>query len=176
MAELHLPDGAVYRTNEDGKGYGRELAKWDGQSVAGQVVKSVDERRYTLSVGYPADTPDAAVARDGHLDFASAAEVEKAAWGYMQNPGVGVVHEDGTEGAGQIVESYIYRGPDWEIEATDGSKQVIKSGDWLIGTVWNEPTWERIKARELRGTSMQGTAARRAPSPADVAKVAHRRG
>ncbi len=168
MGELHLPDGTVYMTDSTTA----EQQTWDGETVAGVLIKSVAERRYTLTMGYPADTLDAAVARDGHLDFASVAEVEKAAWGFMANgPEVGLFHEDGTEGAGQIVESYIYRGPDWTIEAPDGTSQVIKSGDWLIGTVWSEDAWAGIKAGEIGGTSMQGKASRRAPSPADVAKV-----
>lgn len=152
-----------------------EPESWDG-TVAGSLIKSVDERRYTLTMGYPANTLDAAVARDGHLDFASEAEVEKAAWGFIQNPQVGLFHQDGTEGAGTIVESYIYRGPDWEVGAADGSAQVIKSGDWLIGTIWSQAAWDDIKSGRIGGTSMQGTAARKAPSPADVAKVLAKRG
>lgn len=166
MAKLTLPDGAVYETNGD-------LTKetWDGTTVETEVIKSVDERRYTLSMGYPAYSPDVAVARDGHLDFANDEEVEKAAWGYLASgPEVGARHEDGTEGAGRIVESYIYRGPDWTV-----GDQVIKAGDWLIGTIWSEEAWDRIKAGEYTGTSMQGSASRRAPSPADVARVKAKR-
>lgn len=167
FSSLTLPDGAVYQVNTAGA---RET--WDGTTVETSVVKSVDERRYTLSVGYPAYSPDVAVARDGHLDFASDEEVEKAAWGYLANgAGVGMYHEDGTEGAGRIVESYIYRGPDWPV-----GDQVIKAGDWLIGTIWSERAWDEIKKGELTGTSMQGSASRRAPSPADVARVKAKRG
>ena len=175
LSKLTLPDGAVYETDavpEVAKG---ETETWDG-NVAGVLLKSVDERKYTLTMGYPANTLDAAVARDGHLDFASETEVEKAAWGFMQNPQVGLRHQDGTEGAGQIVESYIYRGPDWPVEAANGSTQVIKSGDWLIGTIWSDGAWDEIKSGRIAGTSMQGTAARRSPSPADVAKVLSKRG
>jgi hypothetical protein len=168
LSELHLPDGAVYKTGETVEAAPEQ---WDG-NVEGMLIKSVDERRYTLTMGYPADTPDAAVARDGHLDFASEAEVEKAAWGFLAStPEVGLWHQDGTEGAGRIVESYVYRGPDWPIEAADGSTQVIKAGDWLIGTVWNDDAWNLIKSGEIGGTSMQGSANRRTPSPADVARV-----
>ena len=169
FSKLTLPDGAVYVTGA------ADAAKehWDGETVAGQVVKAVEERRYTLSMGYPADSPDIAKSRDGHLDFASAEEIEKAAWGYLSNGAeVGLFHEDGTEGAGRIVESYIYRGPDWPVS----DDVVIKSGDWLIGTIWSEPAWDAIKAGDIRGTSMQGKAVRQAPSPADVAKVKARRG
>jgi hypothetical protein len=173
MPTFTLPDGAVYKTGADAP----ETEKWDRQNVGARVVKSEAAKRYTLSVGYPADTPDAAVARDGHLDFANPEEVEKAAWGYLRNGGqVGVRHADGTEGAGDIVESYVYRGPDWLIQAADGSEVIIKSGTWLIGTIWDEATWDAIEKGELGGTSMQGTARRRTPSPADIARIKANRG
>jgi len=172
MPTFTLPDGAVYKTGADAP----ETKKWDGQSVAGQLIKSEAAKRYTLSVGYPADTPDAAVARDGHLDFANPEEVEKAAWGFIQNPEVGKLHADGTEGAGRIVESYIYRGPDWPIQAANGDEVIIKSGTWLIGTIWDQPTWDAIQKGELGGTSMQGTAMRRTPTPADIARIKANRG
>lgn len=165
MSKLTMPDGAVYETASP------EVA-WDEVTAKQELVKSVEEQRYTLSVGYPAELADVAVARDGHRDFASTGEIEKAAWGYLRNGGgVGLHHADGTEGAGTVVESYIYRGPDW----TEGS-QVIKAGDWLVGIVWDPATWDAIKKGTIRGTSMQGTAKRRAPSPADVARVVNRRG
>jgi Putative phage serine protease XkdF len=141
---------------------------WDGETVKAVVIKSEAERRYTLSVAYPADSPDVGIARDGFRDFASPAAVEDAAWGYISKArAVGAYHENGTEGAGQTVESYIYRGPDWRQE----SGQVVKAGDWLIGIVWDEPTWNAIKSQDITGTSVQGTATRRVPSPADIARV-----
>lgn len=147
-----------------------KTTKWDGETTSQAVVKSVDESRYTLSVAYPADLADAAVARDGHRDFASPAEVEKAAWAYLQGSrGVGLHHADGTDGAGRVVESYIWRGDDWNVNG-----QVVKKGDWLVGIQWDEPTWAEIKKGRLNGTSMQGTARRRAPNPTDVARVLSR--
>src|SRR5207249_1285633 len=37
-----------------------------------------------------------------------------------------------------------------------GSEQVIKSGDWLMGVVWSEAVWPRIKDGTYRGYSLQG--------------------
>ncbi len=51
-----------------------------------------------------------------------------------------------------------------------------KSGDWLIGTIWSEQAWNGIRSGEIGGTSMQGSAARRTPTPAVVAKVKAKRG
>lgn len=143
-----------------------EPEAWNGAGIAGQVVKSNDERRYTLTVAYPANKPDTGVARDGFRDFATPAVVEDAAWSFLaKSPRVGLWHEAGTDGAGDVVESYIYRGPDWEIAAADGTTQVVKSGDWLVGIQWSEETWPAVKDGRIGGTSPQGRATRRKPSP-----------
>ena len=165
MGKLQMPDGAVYDTD------GEQAAKavWDGQSVAGVLVKASDERRYTLTVAYPADRADVAVAQDGHRDFASKAAVEDAAWNYLlKSPKVGLWHADGTEGAGQVVESYVYRGPDWDVE---GSGSVVKAGDWLLGIQWEPGAWDDIKAGKIGGVSMQGSARRRKPTAEAIAAL-----
>ena len=144
----------------------------DPEGIAGLVVKSQDEQRYTLTVAYPANKPDVAVAQDGFRDFAAPHAVEKAAWNYLRkSPKVGLWHKDGTEGAGTVCESYIYRGPDWHIDAADGSKQIIKSGDWLMGIIWDDSTWPLVKEGLIGGVSPQGRARRRIPSADAVANL-----
>jgi hypothetical protein len=141
-------------------------------AVAGMVVKSAEEQRYTLTVAYPANKPDVAVAQDGYRDFASAAAVEKAAWSYLRkSPNVGLWHQEGTSGSGEVCESYIYRGPDWTVSASDGSQQVIKSGDWLMGIIWSEDSWPLVKQGVIGGVSPQGRAKRRMPDAAAVAQL-----
>lgn len=142
---------------------------WSGEGVAGVMVKSDSAKRYTLTMGYPANKADQGVALDGNIDFAGPDAIEKAAWDYMQNPEVGLWHDDGTTtGAGRVVESYIYRGPDWAIKAVNDSEVTIKAGDWLLGIVWGEETWPDVVEGRIGGTSMEGTAARRKPSPEAV--------
>jgi hypothetical protein len=161
---------------------GDEIAKsepdpesWDGETVAGRVIKAEDERRFTLCVGYPANRADRAIAADGHRDFASPEAVEKAAWNYMlKSRRVGLWHSagDDTEGAGDVVESYVYRGPDWHLVAADGSEQVIKAGDWLIGIQWTPEIWANlIKTGKVTGISMQGSAMRRTPTAESLAAL-----
>lgn len=165
------PDGTVTVDTDTVK----SAATWDGESVEAVVIKSEDERRYTLNVAYPADLQDAAVAADGHLDFASKSAVEDAAWGYMlAYRDVGMHHADGTSGAGQLVESYIYRGPDWVVKAANGDEVTIKAGDWLMGTIWPPDTWEDWKSGKLGGMSPQGSARRRTPSAEAVAGLRSR--
>jgi Putative phage serine protease XkdF len=154
-----------------------EPEEWDGTGVATQVIKATEESRFTLALAYPALRSDAGVAQDGFRDFASAEAVEKAAWSYLQkSPRVGLWHAQGTDGAGDCVESYVYRGPDWQISAPDGSAQVVKSGDWLVGIVWTPETWRLIKSGQVRGVSMQGSAVRRKPSAETLAALRQNEG
>lgn len=137
-----------------------------------QVVKSSEERRFTLGVAYGADLPDVGKAADGFRDFAGPEAVEQAAWSYLRKGGgVGLHHQDGTEGHGHVVESYVYRGPDWVVEAPDGSTQIVKAGDWLLGVVWEPETWQAIKSGQITGYSPQGSARRREPSPEAIARL-----
>lgn len=152
---------------DDGKDEAAK-ATWDGESVSGALVKAVDERRYTLSVAYPADKADVAVAQDGHRDFASKAAVEEAAHDYLRKSRkVGLMHADGTEGAGEVVESYIWPGDDW----TTDSGYVVKSGDWMLAVIWEPEAWELIKAGKIGGVSMQGSARRRKPTAEAIAAL-----
>lgn len=137
---------------------------WDGQGLAGLVVKEQAEQRYTLTVAYPVNKPDVAMARDGHRDFASVEAVEKAAWRYLaDSPVVGQWHESGTDGAGQVVESYIWRFGDQVVKAANGAEYTITKGDWLVGIVWDESAWDNFKNGTATGVSMQGKATRKTP-------------
>jgi Putative phage serine protease XkdF len=123
------------------------------------VTKSAAEQRYVLGIAYQAG-PDPRIAKgvDGGRDYFTEAELEKAAWQFLRNgPQVGIMHIDGTEGAAEIVESYIYRGPDWDL----GDDIVVKSGDWLLGGILDERAWQLHKAGKINGWSPQGVARRR---------------
>lgn len=138
--------------------------------LEGTVVKAAEEQRYTLQVAYPANKADVAIAQDGHIDFAGLQAVEKAAWSYLRkSPNVGLWHKNGTDGSGEVCESYIYRGPDWTIKAADGSEQIIKAGDWLMGIIWSEESWPLVKQGLIGGVSPQGRAKRRIPTADAVA-------
>ncbi len=152
-----------------------EAEPWDGETVAAQLIKSEDERRFTLCVAYPANRADRAVAADGYRDFASPEALENACWNYMlKSRQVGLWHQEGddTVGAGSVVESYIYRGPDWHLVAADGSSQVVKAGDWLLGVQWSPEVWtDLIKTGKISGLSMQGNASRRRPTAEALARL-----
>ena len=118
-----------------------------------------EEQRFVLGIAYQAG-PDPRITKgaDGGRDYFTPEELEKAAWNCVrQGPVVGLHHVDGTEGAAEIVESYIYRGPDWDL----GDGIVVKAGDWLIGAILDPKAWALQQAGKLNGWSPQGTARRR---------------
>lgn len=142
------------------------------KSIGISVLKSSGEQRYTLGVAYAANMPDVSKAADGFQDFVGPDALEQAAWSYLKKGGkVGLHHQVGTDGRGEVVESYIYRGPDWPVTAVDGSTQVVKAGDWLLGVVWEPETWPSIKAQLITGFSPQGSAKRGAPSTDSLANL-----
>lgn len=142
-------------------------------TAAIRVVKATDERRYTLGLGYPAMRADKEVAADGFRDFVSESVLQDTAWTWMQKyRNVGLHHAEGTDYSGEVVESYLYRGPDWEVVSpVDGKTYVIKAGDWLVGTVWSEAAWPLVKRRLVNGYSPQGGARRAIPSPERLAEL-----
>lgn len=136
--------------------------------TARQVAKAAGPpQRYVLGIAYQAG-PDPRIKRgqDGGRDYFTAAELEKAAWQFLRNgPQVGLFHIDGTAdngGAAEVVESYIYRGPTWDL----GEGIVVKSGDWLLGAILNERAWQMKLDGKINGWSPQGVARRRRAAPA----------
>lgn len=116
------------------------------------------EQRYVLGIAYQAG-PDPRIQKgaDGGRDFFAPEELEKAAWSFLRNGAtVGIEHVDGTEGHAQVVESYVYRGPNWDV----GDGVIVKSGDWLVGAVLDEAAWQLYKDGKITGWSPQGTARR----------------
>jgi len=126
------------------------------------IVKA-EEQRYTLTVVYPCSgkgEPEP----DFHGDVMSDIELEKAAWGYIGKgtDRVGLMHRPGTAGAGKVVESYIWRGPEWKMVDTGGTEQSVSPGDWVMGIVWSPEAWAAIKSGQLTGVSLQGAARKEA--------------
>jgi hypothetical protein len=133
------------------------LVDSDGIAKAGS-----EPQRYVLGVAYqPGQDPRIAKGLDGGRDFFTEEELEKAAWSFLRNgPRVGMFHVDGTDqngGAATVVESYVWRGPDWDL----GDGIVVTKGTWLIGAILDERAWDLKQAGKLNGFSPQGVARRR---------------
>lgn len=113
--------------------------------------------RYVLGVAYQAGyDPTIAKGADGYTDYVDPSDLELAAWGFMKSRVAGLGHVPGTVGHIDIVESYIYRGPDWP--QPDGT--VVKSGDWLLGGITDVETWAAIERGEYTGWSPEGSGTR----------------
>ena len=141
--------------------------------AACRVVKASEERRYTLGVAYPAMKADVSRAADGKRDFVSPEVLEKTAWSWMaKHRDINLFHrsDEASTGHGTVVESYIYRGPDWVQDSpVDGKPYVVKAGDWCLACVWDEFGWALVKAGLVNGWSPEGTARRSTPSPERLA-------
>lgn len=124
-----------------------------------------EPQRYVLAIAYKAGkSPLIKRGADGGRDYFEPPELERAAFSYLSkgNPQVGIGHIDGTVGAATVVESYIWRGPDWDL----GDGITVNKGDWLIGMILDPKSWELAQQGKLTGVSMQGTAKRRRVRPA----------
>ena len=141
--------------------------------AACSVVKATEEQRYTLGLAYPAMRLDRGVAADGHIDFVGESALEKTAWRWLaDHRDINLFHKGETVGHAHPVESYIYRGPDWTIESPlDGKTYVIKAGDWMLGTVWDQHGWDLVKSGKVRGWSPEGAAKRSRPTAARLAEL-----
>jgi hypothetical protein len=151
----------------------RRVAPPQASALVGLVVKTEAEQRFTLTVAYPAGRADSSTALDNHRDFASKAVVEAAAWTYLRDHRqIGLWHQDGTEGAGTVVESYVWPdgAPEWTVKAGTG-EYTVKPGDWLLGVQWTPEAWQLIKSGQVGGLSIQGRAARARPTGEAIAAL-----
>ena len=145
----------------------------EAEYAACRVVKTVDEKRYSLGLAYPAMRLDKGVAADGHIDFVSQEALEQTAWNWMsKNREISLFHTDGTEGHATVVESYLWPSSEpWVIKGSDGVEQRICKGDWLLSAVWDEHGWELVKTRKVNGWSPEGGARRSRPSASRLAEL-----
>lgn len=167
----------VYRVSYAGKSYhfaeaGGSAAPVNGWQHEALLNKAVmvykaaggkDAQRYTLSVVYPASKREKPEP-DFHGDVMSEEELEKSAWGFMGKgqDRIGLMHRPGTGGAGKVVESYIWRGPEWKMKDAGGMDQSVSPGDWVMGIVWSPEAWQAIQSGQLTGLSLQGAARKEA--------------
>ncbi len=134
------------------------------EPAEGAVIKALEvsgvPQRYVLGVAYPSDQ------LDGHQEWMSRAEVENAAWNYVRKGRqVGFYHADSTFGHAEIVESYVYRGPNWVTKDLDGTEQTIREGAWLLGAILDPAGFDLVLKGKADGFSLDGVARRRRAKP-----------
>ncbi len=110
------------------------------------------EERYVLGVVLEPETVDA------QSDIYSAAEVREAAHRFMEEyQNVGLMHRDLVNGKVKILESYVAPAA-FELDGTQ-----VRKGTWLLAVrVLDDALWGQIKAGELSGFSIGGSAVRSA--------------
>lgn len=132
------------------------LAAAPPEPVVKRLAVPDSPKRFVLGVAYPAD------AVDGHGEFMASAELEQTAWDFCRkHRQIGFYHADGTTSHGEVVESYIHRGDPWVTTAIDGSEQVIKSGDWVLGALFDEIGFHQVVSEAADGWSIDGVMKRR---------------
>lgn len=133
-----------------------------GENLALRLLKSEGApKRFTWGCVYQANVVPKRGA-DNFLDVAKAETLEKACWRFMvEHQDVGLLHQDGTSGSGQVVECAIHRGPAYKTTAADGTSVEVNPGDWLLGVVWSPKAWQLITSGRVTGYSFQGSARRR---------------
>lgn len=161
--ELHVQ--AAPGIEVPGRGLADDLVRFLGKAEA------CEEDQFLLTIAYQAGPdPRIAFGADGHRDYFSARELERACWSLLRSgaPTVGLFHSDGSEGAAEIVESSIHRADPWVIEAVDGSAVTVGTGDWLVGMICDDTAWDLYKRGLVAGVSPQGAAKRRRPTPSGI--------
>lgn len=163
--EAHLAhEKAEQEKAEEAKGTTPAPAKPAAAKPAGTAATAAkaaaEPQRYVLAVAYqPGFDKRIQKGVDGGRDAFTEAELEKAAFSFLAsgNPQIGIGHADGSTGAAQVVESYIYRNEiPWDI----GNGIVVTKGTWLIGAILDPVSWQMALSGRLNGMSPQGTARR----------------
>jgi len=112
------------------------------------VLKTDDSRRMVYGIVYAPDEPDT----DG--DVMRADEIEKAAYGFMQNERAGQIdtRHSGEAGAGYVAES-------WLVKSSDALFGDEPEGAWAVGIkVTDDEVWKSVEDGELTGLSLAGLA------------------
>lgn len=113
-------------------------------------------RRYVQGIAYPA------LRKDGHGEWMSPETVEATAWEFMRSGRqIGFFHAGQTVGHGDVVESFIHRGPSYTVTAPDGTEVSINTGDWVLGVIFDEQAWQLIERGDVDGWSIDGSGRRR---------------
>jgi len=122
----------------------------------GYVSKAV-EYRYTLGPAYIPDREDA------HGEFADAETLQKAMWDWVRKGDRTIYLQHSEKPAGEMVEMLTWPFP-IEAELTVPNQGVTKftfpADTPFLGVVWEDWAWDLVKAGELRGYSIGGSAKR----------------
>lgn len=127
-----------------------------GKLGEGWVSKSL-EYRYTLGPAYVPNREDA------HGEFTDSETLQKAMWDWVRAGDRTIYLQHSDKPAGEMVELLTWPFP-IDAELTVPNQGVTKftfpADTPFLGVVWEEWAWELVKAGELRGYSIGGSARR----------------
>lgn len=85
---------------------------------------------------------------DTQGDILTPEDIENAAYRYMENPIVGIMHAEWGD-VGTVVENFITR---------EGDPDFQTPGSWVMGVKFTDKAWQKILNNELTGLSIGGFA------------------
>jgi hypothetical protein len=125
--------------------------------LEGGIVSKAAEYRYTLG---PAYVP---LREDAHGEFTDTETLQKAMWDWVRKGDRTIYLQHSDKAAGEMVEMMTLPFP-LEAELTVPNQGVTKytfpADTPFLGVVWEDWAWDLVKAGELRGYSIGGTARR----------------
>jgi hypothetical protein len=126
-------------------------------NLEGGLVAKAAEYRYTLG---PAYVP---FREDAHGEFTDSSTLQRAMWDWVRKGDRTIYLQHSDKAAGEMVEMMTLPFP-LEAELTVPNQGVSKftfpADTPFLGVVWEDWAWELVKAGELRGYSIGGTAKR----------------
>lgn len=132
------------------------------------IEKSAPEQRYTLG---PIYSPGV---RDAHNEFAEPEDLHEAAKEFMKGPRE-LRKQHTSERIGEVVELMTWPFPhdaQLQLPGRVAKSIVLPAGTVYAGVVWEPKAWPMVKAGQITGFSMGGTAVRirNAAEDADLMK------
>lgn len=140
---------------------------------AGPVIKADAPARYTFAPWYPA-TPAERAANplpsdlDAHGEFATAADLQKAVWSYMDSGNRDLHLQHPTNPSADTVIGRWVELVSWPQQATfdlslptgETVTKTFAPGTVYMGAIWNDAGWALVQAGRIRGYSLGGSARR----------------
>ena len=123
------------------------------------IMKAVDEKRFTLAPWYVPNTLDA------HNEWTDPEELQKALWDYVKsgNRNIRLQHMPDTV-AGAWVEAMTWpfqvEVPMMNLEEGTVQKRAFPENTVFLGVQWEPWAWDLVKAGKIRGFSIGGKAGR----------------
>ena len=113
---------------------------------------ATEERRVGFAPAMIPREPD----KEG--DVVGTATVEDSAWQFLKSDDTGIDTDHNLiDGKGEVVESWVLK-EERTFDLPGGGEETYPAGTWMLGIQWQADPWERIKAGDIQGLSIYGTA------------------